>query len=110
MKKTIAPRAAQAAKPITPLMADYVAWLKKETGYEVDPTSVQLSGVLRAEFQKSEGNQRRMAEAAAMAAEEKAARHERFLAKLAKQGTPTINSGLELDGTPVTASTPKAAK
>jgi hypothetical protein len=107
--KNIAPRAAHAAKPITPLMAEYAAWLKAETGYEVDPMSVQLSGVLRGTFQKSADNQKRLAEAASKAAVEKAARHERFLAKLAKQGRPTINSGLTLDGKPAPKSATKRA-
>ena len=57
----IAPRTAQAAKPISPLMSEYIAWLKAETGYDVDPMSVQLSGVLRGTFQKSAGNQARIA-------------------------------------------------
>lgn len=96
----IAPRAAQAAKPISPLMAEYVSWLKAETGYDVDPISVQLSGVLRGAFQKDAPNQARIAEAAAKRAAERAERHERFLVKLAKQGKPTLNSGLHLDGTP----------
>lgn len=101
MNKNAAPRAAQAAKPISPLMSEYVEWLKAETGYDVDPMSVQLSGVLRGAFQKSDSNQSRIAEVAVKSAAEKAARHERFLAKLAKQATPIINSGLKLDGTPV---------
>lgn len=59
-----APLAHFAAKPISPLMESYVAWLKAETGYDVDPMSVQLSGVLRSTFQKSDGNQKRLAHAA----------------------------------------------
>lgn len=52
-------------KRITPVITDYVEWLKAETGYEVDPMSVQLSSALRGRFQKSEGNQQRMAARAA---------------------------------------------
>lgn len=40
-----------ATKEISPFMVEYVAWLKETTGYDVDPLSVQLSGVLRPEYQ-----------------------------------------------------------
>lgn len=53
-----------ADKPLTPVIADYVAWLKAETGYEVDPMSVALSSALRGVFQKSPDNQQRIADAA----------------------------------------------
>jgi sRNA-binding protein len=84
MTNKSAPRAAFAAKPISPVMRDYVAWLKAETGYDVDPMSVQLSGVLRGAFQKSPGNQKRIAAASARVAAEKAARAERKAAQQAK--------------------------
>ena len=80
-KTNEAPRAALAAKPISPLMQDYVAWLKAETGYDVDPLSVQLSGVLRSAFQKSEGNQRRLAESIIAKEADTAARAERKAAR-----------------------------
>lgn len=73
----IAPRAAQAAKPISPLMTEYIAWLKAETGYDVYPMSVQLSGVLRGTFQKSAGNQKRIAAIATRKAADDKARAER---------------------------------
>ncbi|GGR28877.1 hypothetical protein ACFOE1_05210 [Agromyces mediolanus] len=57
--------AAYAEKDITPVMREYIAWLEKETGYKVDPISVQLSSMLRPAFQKSPGNQKRMADAKA---------------------------------------------
>ncbi|MFM9920596.1 hypothetical protein [Lacisediminihabitans sp. H27-G8] len=73
----IAPRAAHAAKPISPLMSEYIAWLKAETGYDVDPMSVQLSGVLRGTFQKSAGNQKRIAAIATRKAAAEKTRAER---------------------------------
>lgn len=84
MNKPLPTRAALAAKPITPVMAEYVAWLEAETGYPVDPMSVQLSGLLRPTFQKSTGNQKRLADTAARVAAEKVARAERAAARAAK--------------------------
>lgn len=72
-----APRAALAAKPISPLMVEYVAWLKAETGYDADPMSVQLSGVLRGTFQKSPAHQLKLSDAAAAKVAAEAARAER---------------------------------
>lgn len=66
--------AAYAEKAITPVMRDYIAWLEKETGYKVDPVSVQLSSMLRPAFQKSETNQKRLALQSARAAERKQAK------------------------------------
>ncbi len=80
----IAPRAAQAAKPISTLMTEYVAWLKAETGYDVDPMSVQLSGVLRGTFQKSDGNQQRIAAIATRKAADEKARTDRKAAAAKK--------------------------
>ena len=60
-KPTPAPLAHYAEKSITPVMAEYVAWLKQQTGYDVDPLSVQLSGVLRPAFQKATSAKRRAA-------------------------------------------------
>lgn len=59
------PLAAYADKDITPVMSVYAAWLEEQTGYKVDPLSVQLSGVLRSTFQKSDVNQKRIADRAA---------------------------------------------
>jgi hypothetical protein len=53
--------ASYADKDITPVMTEYIQWLTEQTGYEVDPLSVQLSGVLRGRFQKSDVNQARLA-------------------------------------------------
>ncbi len=86
----IAPRAAQAAKPISPLMAEYIAWLKAETGYDVDPMSVQLSGVLRGTFQKSAGNQQRIAAIAIRKAADEKARAERKAEAAKKAAEPKV--------------------
>jgi sRNA-binding protein len=86
--KTAAPKSALAAKPITPVMEAYVAWIKEQTGYDVDPMSVQLSGILRGEFQKSPGNQSRIAEANARVAAEKVARAQRAAARAEKVAKP----------------------
>jgi hypothetical protein len=37
---------------VTPLIAEYAAWLTQHTGYEVDPKSVFLSSALRSRFQQ----------------------------------------------------------
>lgn len=54
-----------AAKEVTPLITAYAAWLEEQTGYKVDPLSVYLGSALRGTFQKSEGNQKRIADRAA---------------------------------------------
>lgn len=68
--------ASYAEKDITPVTQDYIDWLKAETGYDVDPLSVQLSSVLRGNFQKSEGNQARIARRAEERVAEAEAREE----------------------------------
>jgi len=50
-KKTPAPLAAQAAKPVSETMQTYAVWIEKQTGYKVDPLSVQLGSVLRGKWQ-----------------------------------------------------------
>lgn len=105
-KSTVAPRAAFAAKPISPLMAEYVAWLKTETGYDVDPMSVQLSGVLRGTFQKSEGNQKRIADAAAALAAEKVAKVVRAAQRKAAAEAKAAEKAKAVPATPKLA--PKA--
>lgn len=69
--------AAYATKTLTPVIQDYVAWLKAETGYDVDPQSVALASALRGRFQKSAGNQARMAKRAAEIVAEREAREAR---------------------------------
>jgi hypothetical protein len=73
--------ASYADKDITPVMADYVQWLEEQTGYKVDPLSVQLSGVLRGTFQKSDFRQEKIAERKEQIEAEEAARAERAAAR-----------------------------
>lgn len=56
------PMASYAEKNITPTMQAFCEWIEEQTGYKPDPMSVQLSGVLRSTFQKSDFNQNRLAE------------------------------------------------
>lgn len=93
------PLAAFADKPVTAVTQSYVDWIKQEVGVDVDPQSVQISASLRRQFQKSDMNQARIAEAAerneaeaearAQRAEEREAkRAEREAAKAAKAAEP----------------------
>lgn len=59
---------------VTPVILAYAAWLEQQTGYKVDPMSVYLGSQLRSNFQKSEGNQKRIADRAAEIERERAAR------------------------------------
>lgn len=90
-----APLARYLDKDITPVTADIVAFIKEQTGYDADPMSVQLGSVLRGTFQKSEGNQARIAarkvelEAEAAARAERAEKREaNKAAKAAKAAEP----------------------
>jgi hypothetical protein len=76
-------QAHRATQPITPVMQELVKYIEAQTGYKADPMSVQLSGLLRGEFQKSPGNQARLAAQTERVAAEKAARAERA-SKIAK--------------------------
>ena len=76
-----------AAKPISKVNQDYVNWLAAETGYPVDPVTVQLASNLRGVFQKSAGNQRRIADAAAVKAAADIAREDRRAAREAAART-----------------------
>ncbi|QEO15616.1 hypothetical protein FLP10_15150 [Agromyces intestinalis] len=80
--------AAYAEKAITPVMRDYIAWLEKETGYKVDPVSVQLSSMLRPAFQKSPGNQNRIADAAERAAARRSARAAKAAEPMSEKPAP----------------------
>ena len=74
-KTTKAPRLAHyATKEATPTMQAYAEWLTRETGYAVDVQSVVLASWLRGEFQKSEENQRRIADVKTRKTEDAAAR------------------------------------
>lgn len=73
-----APRFANyAEKEATPTMQAYAEWLTRETGYDVDPRSVYLGSALRGQFQKSEGNQARIADAASAREQAKTDRAQR---------------------------------
>ena len=50
-KTNPAPLAAHAAKDITPTMTTFSDWLTTQTGYKVDPMSVQLGSALRGAWQ-----------------------------------------------------------
>ncbi len=77
-KTTPAPRFAHyAEKEATPTMQAYADWLTRETGYAVDVQSVVLASWLRGEFQKSEENQTRIADAASAREQAKTDRAER---------------------------------
>lgn len=79
-KKTqkTAPLAHRIPAEVSPVIAAYSAWLEEQTGYKVDPMSVYLGSQLRGTFQKSEGNQQRIAQA-------KAARDAEAAAKAARK-------------------------
>lgn len=77
-----------AAEP-TDLHRNFAAWIKRETGVDVDLKSVQLACTLRMDFQRSEDNQTELAnrkQTAALKAQKaklaKAARLEAQIAKL----------------------------
>ncbi len=86
-------------RTIPAVINDFVDYLKETTGYDVDPRSVYLGSALRGQFQKSEGNQARIAARAAEIEQEKidrakraeeraAAKAEREAAKAAKAAEP----------------------
>lgn len=60
-----------ADKDIPPVIQEFVEFLKAETGADVDARSVYLGSSLRGAFQKSEGNQARIAERASEIEQEK---------------------------------------
>ncbi len=64
-------------RAIPAVIQDFVAYLKETTGYDVDPRSVYLGSALRGQFQKSEGNQARIAARAAEIEQEKIDRAKR---------------------------------
>ena len=56
-KTTTRPQAHRASQAITPVMQQFIKYIEAETGYTVDPMSVQLGSLMRAEFQKSPARQ-----------------------------------------------------
>lgn len=73
--------ASYADKTITPVMQDFADYLTEQTGYKVDPMSVQLGSALRGQFQKSDFNQERIARRA----EERAAEAEAKVQRAAER-------------------------
>lgn len=80
-KPNTAPLARYADKKVTPVITDFVEWLQNQTGVEVDPLSVYIASALRGEFQKSEGNQKRIAAQRAQREAEAKARADRKVAR-----------------------------
>ncbi|MEV8265643.1 hypothetical protein AB0P00_15980 [Microbacterium sp. NPDC077057] len=78
-KKTqpTAPLAHRVPAEVSDLIATYSAWLEEQTGVKIDPMSVYLGSQLRSTFQKSDGNQARIAKAAQERAARDAAKAER---------------------------------
>ena len=115
MKKTpTAPRAEYATKPITPTMRAYAYWLKAETGYDVDPMSVQLAGTMRVAFQKSDGNRARLAAATEKAtaaatarADRRAVREQAAADKAAGLPVTTTSAKPKAKAAPVKPTTPR---
>jgi hypothetical protein len=68
-------------KAIPPVIQDFVEYIKETTGYDVDPRAVYMASALRGPFQKSEGNQKRMADRKAEIEREAAEREERRAAR-----------------------------
>lgn len=82
IKKAGEPKlASYADKTITPVMADFSEWIEAQTGYKVDPMSVQLGSALRGQFQKSDFNQERIARRAEERAAEEQAKLDRAAAR-----------------------------
>ena len=86
-------------RAIPAVINDFVDYLKETTDYDMDPHSVYLGSALRGQFQKSEGNQKRIADRAAEIEQEKidrvkraeeraAAKAEREAARAAKAAEP----------------------
>jgi len=100
-KSSTAPQAHRTTKAITPVMQDFLAYIEQQTGYKADPMSVQLGGLLRGEFQKSEGNQKRIAAQSEAVAKANAERAERTAARAA-------NTDLAPAKAPVKRATKKA--
>ncbi|WMI33141.1 hypothetical protein SEA_RIKSENGUPTA_45 [Microbacterium phage RikSengupta] len=77
--------AAYADKNIPTRITEFVDFLKRETGYDVDPRSVYLGSALRGTFQKSDENQERIAARAQEIVEQREAREARAEERAAKK-------------------------
>lgn len=87
-----APLAHRIPAEVTPVILAYSAWLEEQTGYKVDPMSVYIGSQLRGTFQKSEGNQTRLAlQAAALAEREQA----KILRKLERENAAAAKAAAQ---------------
>lgn len=105
--------AAYAEKAIPTRIQEYIEWLSRETGYEVDPRSVYLGSSLRGTFQKSPENQERIAARAQEIEDEKAARiqraEERAAAKVEREAARAAKAEEKAAAAKEAKSAPKAA-
>jgi hypothetical protein len=62
--QTTAPLAHRVPAEVSDLINAYSAWLEEQTGVKIDPMSVYLGSQLRAVFQKTPENQKRIADEA----------------------------------------------
>jgi hypothetical protein len=106
--------ASYAEKTITPVMQDFADFLTSQTGYKVDPMSVQLGSALRGTFQKSQFNQDRIAtraqerEAEATAKLQRAA--DREAARVAKEQEKADRAASKEAAAAAKAAAPKPEK
>lgn len=82
--QTTAPLAHRVPAEVSDLIATYGAWLEEQTGQKIDSMSVYLGSQLRGTFQKSEGNQARLAAATAARIKREADRAEAQAARQAE--------------------------
>lgn len=103
-----------ADKDIPAVINDFVEFLKAETGVDVDPRSIYLGSALRGTFQKSEGNQKRLADRAVAIEQEKAdrivAREERAANKLAREAARKEKAAAAAEDAKAAAATAKLEK
>lgn len=106
--------ASYADKTITPVMQDFADFLTEQTGYKVDPMSVQLGSALRGTFQKSQFNQDRIAKRAEEREAEEAAKIQRAAdreaARVAKEQDKADKAAAREAAAKEKAAAPKAAK
>ena len=85
-----APYAHLADADIKPMYQEFTDWLTEQVGVEVDARTVQISNILRRQFQQSEVNQERMAgrreEREALLAARAEKRDKRDAAKAEREG------------------------
>jgi hypothetical protein len=90
-KKPAAPLAHYATKTVTPVINDFADWIESEVGMtlsEQDRLVLLLGSSLRATFQKSGSNQKRLSDASARVAARKVAREQRAAARIENVAKP----------------------